>query len=59
MTYSLNGTYKATYTAPIACNGTFSLTFVPGKTLTDLGTGKVVASDGAGRSAQATFLIVS
>jgi hypothetical protein len=57
--YYLNGTFKATYTAPIACNGTFSLTFVPGKSLTDLGTGKVVTSDGAGRSAQASFTIVS
>ena len=55
VSYYVNNTFKTSFTAAIGCNGSFSLTFKTG-TL-DLGTGKVVASDGVGRSASATFTV--
>jgi hypothetical protein len=59
VTYSLNGTFRHTYYASIGCNGSFTLSFIPGTAVTDIGTGKVVATDSSGRSNQATFTIVA
>jgi hypothetical protein len=59
VTYSLNGAFRHNYYASIGCNGSFSLSFIPATAITDIGTGKVVASDGSGRSSQATFTIVA
>jgi len=52
---STSTTPEKTVTGTVACNGTFTASFTP-KTL-DLGTGKVVAFDTAGRSYTATVTV--
>jgi hypothetical protein len=47
--YYLGSTLKKSWTAPVACNGTFSTSFVPG--LLDVGTARVTANDSNGRFA--------
>ena len=53
--YYLGSTLKQSWSATVACNGSFTTTFMPG--LFDLGTASVSANDGYGRSASATFSV--
>jgi hypothetical protein len=55
ITYYVGATYKGSWTATVACSGTFSKTIPTGSLL---GSGKVTADDGGGRSASKTFTIV-